>query len=60
MKLAKYLLVVLLVVPFTAQLHAQTLSGAVAGSSSLWTESFQGTYAALGCAWSDSNSTAHT
>ena len=60
MKLAKYLLVVLLVVPFTAQLHAQTLSGAVAGSSSLWTESFQGTYAALGCAWRDSNSTAHT
>ena len=61
MKLAKYLcLVVLLVVPFTAQLHAQTLVGAAGGSSALWTEAFQGAFASLGCAWSDSNSTAHT
>src|ERR1700683_1288547 len=61
MKLAKYICIMALVVaPFTAQLQAQTLSGAVAGSSSLWTESFQGAYTALGCAWSDSNSTAHT
>src|SRR5580692_6602423 len=63
MKLSKYLLVALMalsVVPFTAQLHAQTLVGAVGGSSALWTEAFQGAYTALGCGWSDSNSTAHT
>jgi hypothetical protein len=61
MKLAKYLLLVaLLVVPFGAQLHAQTLVGAVAGASALWLEAGQGTYAALGCSWTDSNSTSHT
>ena len=60
MKLAKYLfLVALLVVPFTAQLHAQTLIAAVGGSSALWTEAGQGAYASLGCEWSDSNSTSH-
>jgi ABC-type phosphate transport system substrate-binding protein len=60
MKLAKYLfLVALLVVPFTAQLHAQTLAGAVAGSSALWTEAAQGAFAALGCAWTDSNTSSH-
>jgi hypothetical protein len=61
MKLLRYLcLVALLVVPFTAQLHAQTLAGAVAGSSALWLEAGQGAYAALGCSWTDSNSTSHT
>jgi len=60
MKLAKYLsLVALLVVPFTAQLHAQTLAGAVAGSSALFVEANQGAYAALGCGWNDSNSSSH-
>jgi hypothetical protein len=60
MKLAKYLFVVaLLAVPFTAQLHAQTLVAAVAGSSAIFLEANQGAYAALGCGWNDSNSTSH-
>lgn len=43
MKLAKYLsLVALLVVPFTAQLHAQTLVAAGSGSSGLWNAAGQG------------------
>jgi ABC-type phosphate transport system substrate-binding protein len=58
MKLAKYLsLVALLVVPFTAQLHGQTLQANIAGSSAIWLEAGQGAAAALGCAWTDSNST---
>ena len=63
MKLAKYLfLVALLTVSFASQpqLHAQTLSAAVAGASALWLEAGQGAYAALGCSWTDSNSTSHT
>jgi ABC-type phosphate transport system substrate-binding protein len=60
MKLVKYLCIVaLLVVPFTAQLHAQTLVAAVAGSSAIFLEANQGAYAALGCGWNDSNSTSH-
>jgi hypothetical protein len=62
MKLAKYLFLVvaLLMVPCAPQLHAQSLSAAVAGASALWLESGQGTYSALGCSWTDSNSTSHT
>jgi ABC-type phosphate transport system substrate-binding protein len=61
MKLAKYLsLLALLVVPFTAQLHGQTLAAAVGGSSALWLEAGQGAFTSLGCVWTDSNSTAHT
>jgi ABC-type phosphate transport system substrate-binding protein len=58
MKLAKYLFVVaLLVVPFTAQLHAQTLAGAAGGSSALWLEAGQGAANSLGCVWTDKNNT---
>ena len=58
MKLAKYLcLVALLVVPFTAQLHAQVLTAAVAGSSALWLETGQGAANSLGCVWTDKNNT---
>jgi ABC-type phosphate transport system substrate-binding protein len=61
MKLAKYMFVVaLLIVPFTAQLHAQTLVAAVAGSSALWTEAGQGAFSSLGCAWTDKNTTTNT
>jgi ABC-type phosphate transport system substrate-binding protein len=61
MKLAKYLsLVALLVAPFTGQLHGQVLQGIAAGSSAMWVESGQGAATALGCNWTDSNSTAHT
>ena len=58
MKLAKCMFVVaLLVVPFAAQLHAQTLAGAVGGSSALWLEAGQGAANALGCVWTDKNNT---
>src|ERR1700685_2673254 len=61
MKVAKYLfLVVLLMVPLASQLHAQSLSAAVAGASALWLEAGQGTYSALGCSWTDTNQTSHT
>jgi len=61
MKLAKYLsLVALLVVPFTVQLNAQVLNGVVGGSSALWLEAGQGAAAALGCSWTDKDSTSHT
>jgi hypothetical protein len=52
MKLAKYLSIsALLVVPFAAQLNAQTLQANVAGSSVLWVEAGQGVYAGGNCAW---------
>jgi hypothetical protein len=60
MKLAKYLFLGLLVMPFAAQLHAQTLVASVAGSSALWLEAGQGAYAALGCVWTDKNTTTNT
>lgn len=62
MKLAKYTFVVaLLLVPFTAQLHGQTLAAAVAGSSALWTESGQGAAnnggtTQVNCAWTSTAS----
>ena len=62
MKLAKYTFVVaLLLVPFTAQLHGQTLAAAVAGSSALWVETGQGAANAGGttqvnCSWTSTAS----
>jgi hypothetical protein len=58
MKLAKYLsLVALLVASFASQLQGQAV---IAGSSGLWLESGQGAATALGCNWTDGNSTSHT
>ena len=57
MKLAKYIFVMaLLLVPFTAQLHGQTLAAAVAGSSALFVEAGQGAAnngggVQVNCAW---------
>jgi ABC-type phosphate transport system substrate-binding protein len=62
MKLAKYLsMVVLLLAPFTAQLHAQALAGAVAGSSALWVAAGQGAAnnggaAQVNCSWTSTAS----
>jgi ABC-type phosphate transport system substrate-binding protein len=62
MKIVKYLsIVALLLVPFAAQLNAQTLQAAIAGSSALWLETGQGVYNGNGgtsgaCIWTETTS----
>jgi ABC-type phosphate transport system substrate-binding protein len=61
MKIKGYLLIAaLLMVPMARQLSAQTLQANIAGASALWLEAGQGAYATLGCAWTDSNTSANT
>lgn len=58
MRLAKYLLMALLLVPYAAQLNAQTLQANIAGSTAFWLQAGVAAYTLGGttttCAWTTS------